>query len=88
MKTHKNTKSSEPVSMPVTTGGVERQFRMAEAAQLLGVSRATLYRWLPQIAHRRIPAGGLTKEIILIPASSLNAFLGHYDRKPEVTSAA
>jgi excisionase family DNA binding protein len=88
MKTHKNAKSYEPVSMPVTSGGVERHFRMGEAAKLLGVSRGTLYRWLPQIAHRRIPAGGLTKEIILIPASSLNTFLGHYDRKPGVSDAA
>lgn len=67
---------------------VERHFRMGEAAQLLGVSRATLYRWLPQITHRRIPAGGLTKEIILIPASSLNTFLRHYDHKPEAPNAA
>jgi len=75
--------------MPLSIGAsVERHFRMGEAAQLLGVSRATLYRWLPQIAHRRIPAGGLTKEIILIPASSLNTFLGHYDRTPGVPDAA
>ena len=77
------------MSMAVSNGSaVERHFRMGEAAQLLGVSRATLYRWLPQIAHRRIPAGGLTKEIILIPASSLNAFLCHHDRKPGVSDAA
>lgn len=79
----------QPVSNVVSTGAaVERHFRMSEAAQLLGVSRATLYRWLPQITHRRIPAGGLAKEIILIPESSLNAFLCHYDRKPEAPNAA
>jgi hypothetical protein len=89
MKKPNKTKTFRSVSTAVSTGSpVERQFRMGEAAQLLGVSRATLYRWLPQIAHRRIPAGGLTKEIILIPASSLNAFLGHYNRKPEATNAA
>lgn len=61
---------------------------MGEAASVLGVSRATLYRWLPQIAHRRIPAGGLDREIILIPASALNEFLGRHDRKPETRHAA
>lgn len=61
---------------------------MAEAASVLGVSRATLYRWLPQIAHRRIPAGGLDREIILIPESALHAFLIHHDRKPEARNAA
>jgi hypothetical protein len=89
MKKPNTTTSFRPVSVAVSSGSpVERHFRMGEAARLLGVSRATLYRWLPQIAHRRIPAGGLTKEIILIPASSLNAFLGHYDRKPGVSDAA
>lgn len=71
----------------MATGGVERHLRMAEAARLLGVSRATLYRWLPQIAHRRIPAGGLTKEIILIAESSLSEFLNRYEHKPEVSRA-
>ena len=85
MKTHKNSKSSGPVSTPLTTGGVERHFRMGEAAKLLGVSRGTLYRWLPQIAHRRIPAGGLTKEIVLIAESSLSEFLARYERRPEVS---
>jgi hypothetical protein len=61
---------------------------MTEASAILGVSRATLYRWLPQIAHRRIPAGGLTKEIVLIAESSLNEFLARYDRKPEARNAA
>jgi hypothetical protein len=89
MKKTNKTKSFRSVSTLVSTESpVERQFRMGEAAQLLGVSRATLYRWLPQIAHRRIPAGGLTKEIVLIPASSLNTFLGQYDRKPGVSDAA
>ncbi len=63
--------------------GLERHFRMGEAARILGVSRATLYRWLPQIRHRRIPAGGLTREVVLIPESSLTEFLAHYDRIPE-----
>ena len=89
MKIPNKTRRFLAVSTLVSTESpVERQFRMGEAAQLLGVSRATLYRWLPRIAHRRIPAGGLTKEIILIPASSLNAFLGQYDRKPGATNAA
>jgi transposase-like protein len=89
MKISIKTKRSKTLSTPVSIGSpVEQQFRMTEAASKLGVSRATLYRWLPQIAHRRIPAGGLTKEIILIPASSLNAFLAHYDRKPEARDAA
>jgi excisionase family DNA binding protein len=85
MKTHKNTKNSGPVSMSVTIGGVERHFRMGEAAKLLGVSRGTLYRWLPQIVHRRIPAGGLTKEIVLIAESSLAEFLTRYERRPEAS---
>jgi|SRR5580704_9536762 hypothetical protein len=89
MKNPTKTKRSRALSTPVSNGSpVEQQFRMAEAARLLSVSRATLYRWLPQIAHRRIPAGGLTKEIILIPASALNAFLCHHDRKPEARDAA
>jgi excisionase family DNA binding protein len=89
MKSPTKTKRSRPVSAPVSTGSpVEQHFRMSEAASVLGVSRATLYRWLPQIAHRRIPAGGLDREIILIPASALNEFLGHYNRKPEATNAA
>jgi hypothetical protein len=89
MKNSTKTKRSKALSTPVSIGSpVEKHFRMAEAASVLGVSRATLYRWLPQIAHRRIPAGGLTKEIILIPASSLNAFLCDHDRKPEARDAA
>ena len=77
------------MSSPVSIGAlVEKHFRMAEAASVLGVSRATLYRWLPQIAHRRIPAGGLDREIILIPESSLHAFLTHHDRKPEARHVA
>ena len=89
MKISTKTKRSAALSTAVSIGSpVEQQFRMAEAARLLGVSRATLYRWLPQIAHRRIPAGGLDREIVLIPASSLNAFLEAHDRKPEATSAA
>jgi excisionase family DNA binding protein len=89
MKKPNKTTSFRPVSTPVSIGAsVEKHFRMTEAASVLGVSRATLYRWLPQIAHRRIPAGGLDREIILIPESALNAFLCHYDRKPEATNAA
>lgn len=89
MKSPTKTGHSKSVSMPVSTGGpVERHFRMAEAARLMGVSRATVYRWLPQIAHRRIPAGGLDREIILIPESSLAAFLGRYDHRPESSNAA
>src|SRR5258708_2535901 len=72
------------VSTAVTTGGaVERHFRLAEAAKIIGVSRATMYRWLPRIRHRRIPAGGLTKEIILIPESGLAEFLASYDHVPD-----
>jgi excisionase family DNA binding protein len=66
-----------------TDDGIERHLRMAEAARVLGVSRATLYRWLPQIKHRRIPAGGLTREVVLIPASALEAFLAQHDQIPE-----
>jgi Helix-turn-helix domain len=89
MKNSTKTKRSKALSTPVSIGSpVEQHFRMTEAAAVLGVSRATLYRWLPQIAHRRIPAGGLTKEIILIPASSLNTFLCQHDRKPEAHDAA
>jgi excisionase family DNA binding protein len=61
---------------------------MTEAAQVLGVSRTTLYRLLPRIAHRRIPGAGLTKVLILIPESSLAAFLGRYDYRPESSDAA
>lgn len=76
------------VSTPVSTGApVERHFRMAHAAMLLGVSRATLYRLLPRIRHQRIPAGGLEREIVLIPESALSEFLAHYDHKPEVPDA-
>ena len=77
------------MSIPVSIGAlVEKHYRMAEAASVLGVSRATLYRWLPQIAHRRIPAGGLDREIILIPESALQAFLTRHDRKPEARNVA
>jgi|HubBroStandDraft_6_1064221.scaffolds.fasta_scaffold30944_5 excisionase family DNA binding protein len=80
IKTH----NLRPVSIPVSTaGGVERHFRMAEAAALIGVSRATLYRWLHQIRHSRIPAGGLMKEIVLIPESALKAFLSKFEHIPE-----
>jgi len=63
---------------------VERHLRLAEAAKIVGVSRATMYRWLPKIRHRRIPAGGLTKEIILIPESGLAAFLASHEHVPDV----
>jgi excisionase family DNA binding protein len=76
----------DPVSASVSTRSlVERHFRMAEAARSLGVSRSTLYRWLPQIQHRRIPAAGLMRELILIPESALAAFLALYDHIPEGT---
>jgi excisionase family DNA binding protein len=89
MKSSTKSKRFKSVSTPVSIGAsVEKHFRMTEAASVLGVSRATLYRWLPQIAHRRIPAGGLDREIILIPESALNAFLCHYDHKPGATNAA
>ena len=83
-KTPKKRPVFEAVSTPVSIGsGVERHLRMGEAARVLGVSRATLYRWLPQIRHRRIPAGGLTREIVLIPESALAAFLAQHDRVPQ-----
>lgn len=75
------------MSKTVSIGSsVEKHFRMGEAASVLGVSRATVYRWLPQIAHRRIPAGGLNREIILIPESGLAAFLARYEH-PEAIRA-
>jgi excisionase family DNA binding protein len=74
-------RDSGPVSKAVSTG-VERHLRMGEAAKVLGVSRATLYRWLPRIRHRRICAGGLTREIILIPESALKEFLAVYEHVP------
>lgn len=62
---------------------VEQQFRIRDAASLLRVSKATVYRWLPQIRHYRIPAGGLTKEIVLIPESALQDFMTRYEKEPE-----
>jgi transposase-like protein len=89
MKSPTKTKELRKVSSAVSNGSpVEQQFRMGEAARILGVSRTTLHRWLPQIAHRRIPAAGLTRELILIPASGLIAFLARYDRKAEERDAA
>ena len=74
---------SKPLSTPVSTGcTVERHLRMGEAAEILGVSRATLWRWLPKIRHRRIPAGGLTREVILIPESALSEFLAQHEHVP------
>jgi excisionase family DNA binding protein len=87
MKSPTKTKRSKAMSTPVSIGLlVEKHFRMGEAASVLGVSRATVYRWLPQIAHRRIPAGGLDREIILIPESALAAFLARYEH-PEAIRA-
>ena len=60
---------------------VERHLRMGEAAAVLGVSRPTLYRMLPRIRHSRIPAGGLTREIVLIPESALAEFLAAHEHK-------
>lgn len=71
----------QPVSTAPSNQNVERHLRMGEAARLLGVSRATLYRWLPRIKHVRIPAGGLTREIILIPESALAEFLAGHGRE-------
>jgi excisionase family DNA binding protein len=74
---------SAAVSTAVSTrSGLERHFRMNEAARILGCSRATLYRWLPEIRHRRVPAGGLTKFIILIPETALEAFLAQFEQVP------
>lgn len=74
----------ERVSIPVSTSnGLERHFRMSEAAELIGVSRATVYRWLPQIRHCSVPAGGLMKTVILIPESALKAFLSKFEHLPE-----
>ena len=67
---------------------IERHLRLAEAASLLGVSRATMYRLLDRIAHVRIPAGGLNKTIILIPESALAALLASYTRIPSKTIEA
>jgi excisionase family DNA binding protein len=79
---------SRQVSVSVSTDGkLERHLRMSEAASVLGVSRSTLYRLLSKIRHRRIPAGGLTREIILIPESALEAFLAQHDQIPEAEAA-
>jgi excisionase family DNA binding protein len=73
------TRREPAISASTIAGGlVERHLRMSEAARLLGVSRSTLYRWLTRIRHVRIPAGGLTKNIILIPESALAEFLASY----------
>ena len=84
MKKPIKTRTSLAVSTTVSTGnGVERHFRMSEAAELIGVSRATVYRWLPQIRHCSVPAGGLMKTVILIPESALKAFLSKFEHLPE-----
>jgi len=57
----------------------DRCLRMAEAAALLGVSRPTLYRWLPRIRHIRVPANGLTRSIVLIPESAVAEFRARYE---------
>ena len=89
MKKPIKTKASKPVSTALSTGStVERHFRMAEAAQLMGISRTTLFRLLPRIRHCRIPASGLTKVIVLIPASALTEFLGQHNRIPGANRAA
>lgn len=82
MKKQAKTRRFSPVSTRVSIESrVERHLRMKEAAALIGVSRPTLYRLLPQIRHRRIPAGGLTREIVLIPESALAEFLAAHERK-------
>lgn len=89
MKTSAKRRFSGHLSKPVSIGSgiVERHLRMGEAARVLGVSRSTLYRWLPQIRHRRIPAAGLTREVILIPESALNEFLVRHERIPGAVAA-
>lgn len=84
-KRHVLRQVSNPVS--IASGAVERHLRMGEAARVLGVSRTTLYRWLPQIRHRRIPAGGLSREVILIPESALNDFLARHEHIPGAAAA-
>ena len=75
------------MSTPVSIGSsVEKHFRMGEAASVIGVSRTTLYRLLPRIRHCRIPAGGLNREIMIIPESALAAFLARYEH-PEAIRA-
>lgn len=82
MKNQAKTRRFAPVSTGVSIESrVERHLRMKEAAALIGVSRPTLYRLLPQIRHSRIPAGGLTREIVLIPESALAEFLALHERK-------
>jgi len=82
MKNQAKSRRFSPVSAVVSVQTrVERHLRMTEAAAVLGVSRATVYRMLPQIRHSRIAAGGLTREIVLIPESALAEFLAAHERK-------
>lgn len=82
MKNQAKTRRFSPVSTGVSIDTcVERHLRMKEAAAILGISRPTLYRLLPRIRHRRIPAGGLTREIVLIPESALAEFLAAHEHK-------
>jgi hypothetical protein len=42
-----------------------------------------MYRLLDKIRHVRVPAAGLSREIVLIPESGLREFLSRHEHGPE-----
>jgi len=78
MQAKQNKGSYRRVSKELSNAsGVERHLRLAEAAAVTGLSRSTLWRLCQDgaIRHVRIAARGLERTLILLPESSLRAFL-------------
>ena len=62
----------------------ERFFRLAEVRQQVGVSRATLWRWIAERGLRVVRVGGVTR----IRESDLQAFLERHESNPQPEAAA
>lgn len=67
------------MSAPLSIG---RLLRLSEAAEILGVSRGTMYRLLNRLEHYAIPCGGVEKTVVIIAEPDLLEFLKTYKRRP------
>jgi len=62
----------------------DRLLSLAEVRQTVGVSRATIWRWINERGLRVVRVGG----VIRVRESDLRAFLERHEAKPQIEAAA